>query len=227
LRDYLHPDYLPCLPSERQRIATLLAEWLRAEGLRRRGDGPVRRHPKGRCYEVPFAGGQVNVYGPDYLVVRYDTATPERPFAFETRVLGSAEEAMAFVGLAFRENDWEGALAVPSREPKRKKKAEEPVMTQPVYAVPRAEGPAGAYAARHVVNTLLEALAAVPDVIDGPLADDAAAFLKEAVAKLKGQGWRLEQGRPDRWGNRTLEVRPPEGPPPPADPQRLKPGDEP
>lgn len=126
--DLFHEDYQPVRPTERHQIALDLAAWCYAQGLQDTvSTGPsCVRDERGRYYAVALVldeptHGTVYVYGVDYLSLWYHTDRPGLP-ANDTRLFGSAEEVMIFLSLAFLEGKPEEALAIPQRQPRRRKK---------------------------------------------------------------------------------------------------------
>jgi len=123
----MHDDYRPVPPSPRHQAADDMAAWVRDSTL---GLPPVkgiqpRRDHQGRYYAIDWgqqeeAHGTVYVYGSTYFKVWYHTTRPGLPLN-DTRLFAALEEVMAFLSLAFIDDKPEQALAIPQRQPKKRK----------------------------------------------------------------------------------------------------------
>lgn len=125
-------DYAPLPPSERNLLGETVAEFIRGKNLAGPKGGVSERDPNGKYYGVRFASakfhadGEIRVYGPDYLIVFWRGRVPGLD-GEGRRLLGSAEEMMAFLTLSMIEGRGVEAMQIPERQSKRRvKRAQAP-----------------------------------------------------------------------------------------------------
>jgi hypothetical protein len=110
-------DYQEPLPSPRNILAHSLAESLRNQGL---VIGPVEREDRKRCWR--FRVGKVagvEVFSPDYLRVTWAFGERQRT---DQRIFETDLEAEAFLVALLVMTDYDLAMSIPERQPRRQPK---------------------------------------------------------------------------------------------------------
>jgi hypothetical protein len=103
--------------SARQELAQRIADFIVSKRLTVPYGGDVIK--AGNHYSVLFAAaavldGVVNVYGPKFIQVTYQTQYRDLPHRANT-VFGSESAALDFLNKAFVVRDFAGALAIPTK----------------------------------------------------------------------------------------------------------------
>lgn len=103
--------------SERAELSQRIADFIALNRLTTPYGGEVFKTPQKKHYSILFScprtlDGVVNVYGPKFIQVTYQTGYRDLP-SRDNRVFESAAAAIEFLDKAFVKGDYQGALQVP------------------------------------------------------------------------------------------------------------------
>lgn len=123
VRDVAGEDYSLPANSERHEAAHEMAAWLEEVGLQPSQQAVVERDASSKFYRICWSygegegivGGEVNVYGQEWVRVAWDGDVEYMPIR-GSRVYDSLLAAQTFLELAVLKQDWTGAQEIPIRE---------------------------------------------------------------------------------------------------------------
>ena len=98
--------------SPRHAFARRMAQLVRENKLGRATTPKLEELDGRKFYQVPFEGGRINVYGPEFVQVEYKMGDRD-----EARVFETTNRAERFFRMAVINGNWKEAAKIPTKKP--------------------------------------------------------------------------------------------------------------